>query len=502
MILLYRPSYIILVLSVLICDLTGCKSNSCKQLNNNISEALSDNRIASDESKELLEFIKDPGNEFTSNCSNLRAVNGQPDQVSLLTFIKNNRTYKKNQNEGKTPVVEGLTVETDKPLRAKLYLEASRSMFPYDNPNGQGKFKAAIQRLLTPFENEQPGQTKLAIVNDKVYDLTMSYSDFIGRSNLYAHESLPGDSSFTDFDLIFKQILKDLNEGEIAVLASDLIYSPRDKGASPAKIMEMGAGLMNTLFGPVANTTSLLVLQMSADYTGRYYSETARNWVEAPEQRPYYLCLMARNATMQRLLADAAHHNLEHLPGFRNFWFFSRTTLQAVPIYTVLFNDKSQKGKYRKHSDEVTDQDKTIHSLEKVTADPATNKLTIPIAVDLSKLYLPDAVKTNRGQYEITGPDGFQIQSITAFGSTPDEFKTTHKFLLTSNKPLNRERTVIISMRRTFPPAWVRESHTDNDAQPDIKTTFGLQNLLQGIERAYNAENQETYFTIEISLAP
>lgn len=498
MLFLYYKVRSALVLILLVYSLTSCKKDPCKQLNDQVSEALTDNRITADEAANFLKSIKDPKNEFKRNCSNLRADGGRPDQAALLAFIKNNRTYRKKQNEGETPVVEGLTIANAKPLRAKLYLEASRSMFPYDSPNGQGQFKKALDRLLSPFENAQPGQTKLAIVNDKVYDLNIGYSDFIGRSNLYAHETLLGDSSFTEFELIFRQILADIKKGEVAVLASDLIYSPRDKGASPTKIMEMGAGLMNNLFGPVADKTSLLILQMSADYTGRYYSETARAWVNGPNQRPYYLCLMAHNDTMQRLLADASHHDLEHLPGFRNFWFFSQATQRKAPIYTVL----PQKGQYQKHEDEVTDPDKTIHSLEKVAVDPVTKTLTIPVAVDLSKLYLPETVKTNPAQYEIIGPDGFQIKTITAFGSTPGEFNTTHKFLLTTNKLVNNERTVDISMRRTFPPSWVRKSHTDNDSNPDTETTFGLQSFLQGIERAYNPDNQQTYFTIKVSLAP
>ena len=481
----------------------SCGGDACQQLNSQIKDALDDGKITAAESGGLFLFVTDPGNELGKKCNQLRTADGQPDKAALLAFIKQNPTYRKlTLKTGQSPVVEGIVTTAEKPLRAKLYLEASASMFPYD---AGSKFKEAINDLISPFESKL-GQTKLAVVNDKVYDMGMSYTDFIGQPNLYAPTVRKGNPNYTDFNLIFNQILTDLSEGDIAVLASDLIYSPKNGvGVSAEKVMVEGQSLMRTVFSPVADNTSLLVLQLTADYRGKYFSETARKWVSAPNERPYYLCIMARNATMQRILADPSRYDLQHLPGFQNFWLFSKATQQEAPTYTVLLNDATKQGSYRQGKQSLKTRSATVHELEAVEADKISKSLTIPVAIDLSKLYLPEATKTDPGQYEVaTGPDGFRVSRIEAYGQTDGKAagpqQTTHKLVLTSAKPARNNRTLTISLRRTFPPRWVSNSHTTDDSQPDAQTTFGLQNLLTGIERAYNPTQQPTYFKLTIGL--
>ncbi len=504
--MVYYPFLLrILLFFGLFLGLAACGSDPCKILNGQIADALDDGSVSQTEADGLLAFVTDPGNELGKKCSQLRTADGQPDPTALLTFIKRNPTYwKLRQKTGQDPVVAGFGIASIKPLHAKLYLEASASMFPYDNSRGSGDFKRAIVNVLTPFENGQPGQTKLAVVNDKVYDLNMSFPDFIGQPNLYAPTVRQGDKNFTDFDLIFRQILTDLNEDDVAVLASDLIYSPKNKaGASTAKVMGMGESLMTNVFAGAADKTALLVVQLSTDFNGPYYSETAHKSVPSPGQRPYYLCIMARNATMQRILADPARYDMQHLPGFQNFWLFSRAMAQELPTYTVLPNDPAHKGNLRQSSDELKSRTKAIHAIE-AKPDVVTKTLVIPVAVDLSALHLPEATKTDPAQYEILGPDNCRVTQVTAYGKAEGKpagpQQTTHKLLLTSTKPARNNRTITIAMRRTFPPAWVTNSHANDDSQPDTETTFGLKNLLQGIEQAYNPTQQPTYFKLTLTL--
>ena len=51
--------------------------------------------------------------------------------------------------------------------------------------------------------------------------------------------------------------------------------------------------------------------------------------------------------------------------------------------------------------------------------------------------------------------------------------------------------------RRNFPPEWVEESNTIHDQSDKIPnfehTTYGIKNMLGGIDKAYNP-NQEEYF--------
>lgn len=386
-------------------------------------------------------------------------------------------------------------------LTAKLYLEASGSMFPYDAPTTNGEFKRAITQLLTPFENQQPGQTQLFVANDKVYDLDLSFNAFIKKGNLYDKASKKGNASYTDFDLIFGDILTNLNAGEVAVLASDLIYSPRNPaGISTQKVMNMGEELMTNAFGPYRKTHSVLVLQLEADFQGTYYPQTGGKPKSYSGPRPYYLVLMARNATMQQFLANRATHDFTRLPGFQNFYLFTDAAA-TTPFYTILVRDAAKKGNFSRNDDELKAGAKATHAIESIEADRVSKGLSVPVAVNFSTLYLPGSTLTDASQYSVEGKDNFRVSRATAYGETPGPQGTTHKLVLTTDKPTRSNRTATIRLRRSFPPRWVTNSHTETDTTPDAETTVGLQNLLRGIERAYNPTNQPYYCAMMISLA-
>jgi hypothetical protein len=104
---------------------------------------------------------------------------------------------------------------------------------------------------------------------------------------------------------------------------------------------------------------------------------------------------------------------------------------------------------------------------------------------------------TDKNQYVVEGKDNFRVTSIQPYTGTSG---TTHKLLLTTDKPARGDRTATIRLRRQFPPRWIANTSTTNDNPVDAGSTFGLQNLLQGVERAYNPTNQTEYFTLTINL--
>ncbi|RYF53462.1 MAG: hypothetical protein EOO39_40755, partial [Cytophagaceae bacterium] len=119
------------------------------------------------------------------------------------------------------------------------------------------------------------------------------------------------------------------------------------------------------------------------------------------------------------------------------------------------------------------------------------------VAVDLSSLRVPASLLTDASQYVVDGKDNFKVSAVQPYSGANG---TTHKLLLTTDKPARGERTATIRLRRQFPPRWIANTNTTNDASPDANSTFGIQNLLQGVERAYNPNNQTEYFTLTINL--
>ncbi|GAB3785433.1 hypothetical protein GCM10028818_47030 [Spirosoma horti] len=483
--------------------LSGCSSSGDK-LDDQISDALSnDNTLDVTEADALRVFIGQESKELGADKKTkaLLTPDGKIDESALAAYIKRNRTYRKLAKEGKEPTLSMAGAATSgKPLRLKVYLEASASMFPYDAPNGNGAFKRTINDVLTEFDAVNPGQGKLFVVNTEVNDLGLTLPQFFKQKDIFTVAKTKGKTTSTDFEGIFSEILRNTTGDDLSVLVSDLIYSdPTLAGMSAQKTLDAASSLLTTVFNPYASTHSMLVIKLTSDFDGTYYS-----WNNAKKpykgERPYYLCLIGRNETMQRLYQDQTYQTIrrfDQLPGYADSWFFGRDTKAITPFYSILVTDPAREGRFKRSGEEVRSHAKAIHALEDVQPDVADKNLTIPVAVDLSALRVPASLLTDASQYVVDGKDNFKVSAVQPYSGANG---TTHKLLLTSDKPARGERTATIRLRRQFPPRWIANTNTTNDASPDANSTFGIQNLLQGVERAYNPNNQTEYFTLTIEL--
>ncbi|WP_420151545.1 hypothetical protein [Spirosoma sp.] len=481
----------------------GC-SSSTDQLDDKISDALDDNTIDVAEADALRTFIGQESKVLGKDKKTAALItpDGEIDESALLAYVKRNRTYRKLAKDGKNPTVNlsGAAATSSKPLRLKLYLEASASMFPYDAPGGNGSFKRALNDVLTQFDAVNPNQGKLYVVNTEVNDLGLSLSQFFKEKNIFTVAKTKGKTTSTDFEKIFGDILQNTSGDELSVLVSDLIYSdPSLTGMSAQKTLDAASSLLTTVFNPYASTHSMLVIKLKADFDGTYYS-----WNNAKKkysgERPYYLCLIGRNETMQRLYQDATYQTIrrfDQLPGYSDSWFFGRDDKAITPFYSILVNDPSRKGRFKRSNEEIRSHAKAVHELTDVQPDVTDKSLAIPIAVDLSALRLPASLLTDASQYVVEGKDNFRVTSVQTYSGANG---TTHKLLISTAKPARGERSATIRLRRQFPPRWIANTTTTNDASPDANTTFGLENLLEGVERAYNPNNQTEYFTLKIKI--
>ena len=392
------------------------------------------------------------------------------------------------------------------PLHLRLYLESSASMFPYEAMGTDGKFNNSLQKLVGWFEGGKASSTQFYTVNDQVYPLGADVSGFIKSDNVFALTKGKGNPSYTDFQAIFKNILSDLPEGRISVLASDLIYS--DKFMKPGmanKNLDDIESLMQNVFAGSAKNTSLLIIKLSAGFNGKFFSTNGAKVYNG--QRPYYLCLLARHATMRALLTkdeNATLRRFDQLPGYQNQLFFGP---EQAPFYTVLLKDPAQKGRAVQESEEMMQKPKPayIHRLEDVESSPVGNELAVVVGVDLGGYALTEAVKTNPASYAVESVEGFTVKKVEAVTSG---FPYTHKLVLSTTKAHTggkRDVSVaLIAFRQDFPPTWVKQTGVSDDS--DVKkstfptTTFGFTNLVQGIENAYNPNRRPDHFRLTISL--
>ncbi|GAB3997402.1 hypothetical protein GCM10028807_42530 [Spirosoma daeguense] len=495
--------YLFIVLITSLGWMASC-SSPVGELDSQISEALTnDNKLDADEAKAIRAFLQKEAKELADEkkTAKLYTADGEVDDVALTAYIRKHIDYRKLAKEGDAPTIElaGAATST-KPVKLKLYLEASASMFPYDTPGGNGAFKRTLNDVLTQFDAINPGQGKLYVVNTEVNELGLSMSQFFKEKNIFTVAKTKGKTTSTDFEGIFTDILRNTSGDELSVLVSDLIYSdPSLTGMSAQKTLDAASSLLTTVFNPYASTHSMLVIKLKSDFNGTYYS-----WNNGKKpytgERPYYLCLIGRNETLQRLYQDQTYQNIrrfDQLPGFADSWFFGRDTKAVTPFYSIMVTDPARKGRFKRSDEEIRSHAKAIHALKDVQPDVADKSLTIPVAVDLSAMRLPASLLTDPSQYVVSGKDNFNVSAVQTYSGANG---TTHKLLLSTTKPARGDRSATIQLRRQFPPRWIANTTTTNDTSPDANSTFGLQNLLQGVERAYNPNNQTEYFTLKINL--
>ncbi len=133
-------------------------------MDSQISDALTnDNALDATEASAIRAFIAKEKKDLADDkkTAKLFTSSGAVNESALANYIKRNIDYRKLVKEGKTPAVALAGARaSSKPLRLKLYLEASASMFPYDAPGGNGLFKRALNEILTQFDAVNPGQGK------------------------------------------------------------------------------------------------------------------------------------------------------------------------------------------------------------------------------------------------------------------------------------------------------------------------------------------------------
>lgn len=389
-------------------------------------------------------------------------------------------------------------------IRVNFYLERSGSMVPYDAPQGDGSFKAAIVRLL----NALPGDGgRMFVVNSTITPYPRGIRQFVKDGDIFSSTKGMGDASYTDFGQIFDNILNKTKAGELSILVTDLIYSTRQMaGASPQKVFAEAQGMTASVFKDEVRRKSLLVVKMQGSYNGPYYAWNAPQAGTAYNgRRPYYIIVVGDNDIMARITQDDSYRTFSDfasLPGYENMYLFDTDDVYE-PYHSLLLAGKDVRGRFRP----ARGQDSRITDIDDVRPDKNSGDVQLELAVDLSRMLIDKDYLTDVRNYRIESDDPVTLKAIRPVGKddeTPRERKylgtATHIFVL--NIPqLSHTQEVDIKLLNRL-PGWVMQSNDDDDTTVEPATTFGLRYLMQGIYDSYarNAEGQPCYFELDLNL--
>lgn len=380
-------------------------------------------------------------------------------------------------------------------LSLSVYFERSGSMVPYDSSSGRGQLKKAVNDIINFFPFRE--NVSINIVNDSIYPYSGSIESFLQDRDIYASTAGVGNTAFTDFALIFNKILEAQPATDVAVLITDLIYSPANTaGVSTEKIFNEENSLATSIFKKYKNK-SVIVSRIMGDYNGKYYPYN-NNAFNYNGRRPFFVIAIADRRVIDRIATDPQYSHIIHPDNATHSFRFNQA--HADVSYTVIDDWAENMGRFRVSHDNPSE----LNSCE---GDRTTGRFTVAIAANLSTLGKDDEFLTNVDNYTLLSRNELtmKVERIT-----PDMITGNNKYYLEGNShiiTLSGKLTaahddVVIALRNEY-PQWVEQVSSVDDTNPATThfgdTTFGLNSFLSGIFNAF-ATGGDKYATISLKL--
>ena len=395
----------------------------------------------------------------------------------------------------KPPMTWDISVFSLKNLSLTIYFERSGSMTPYDTPGGGGQLKKAVNDLINFFPDRE--DVTINIVNDNIYPYNGTVDSFLQDRNIYESTNGTGDASYTDFKLIFEKIFQAQEPGNVSVLVTDLIYSPRNTAdVSVEKILNEENSVATAIFKTYKGK-SIIVNQLMGDYNGMYYPYNNAP-VSYNGKRPFYVIIVGDAATIDRMANDETYAKFLHPDGVKNTYRFNQA--QSHIDFNIVPDWDKNVGRFRISRDDPK-------KLTKCEGDRETGVMCFTIAANFKPLGKDDAFLTNTANYAVQSQAGFQIsvRPITAadINNNNRSYLEGMTHLITAQGKFKASPDELsITINNQF-PAWIVESSSASDTNPSVAgfatTTFGLDRFLKGIYDAF-APGNATYGKITVKL--
>lgn len=389
----------------------------------------------------------------------------------------------------------------------QVFLENSGSMDGY--VRGVTAFEDDIYKLLVDV-GYTADTLSLFYINSQPIPYPSGTESFVNRLEPDEFQQRGGNRSNSDLNQIFGEVLRRTSDERATLLISDFILS-LGKGNTEDLLNNQQTSVYNTFRRRLESQPfATYIVKMYSDFTGNYYDKDDRPVYLAGVRRPYYLWFAGPSATIQSLPTAL---KIEQLPGFAYSYTLLPTEEAASPFYTVLNNTYKQ-GSFR------TDRasagrgpagHRYVHGIEnaKATRRQDDGTFGFSVAVDLSTVAADNSYLLDPDNYQV---QGYQLDTIVALAQTDAlhprdqsmvEGKATH--VLAFSTTGNSYTDLQVALRKQT-PAWVEQTHTDDDTT--IKNddaghdqTFGFRYLVAGVEEAYRSVfGQNPYFTLEVSV--
>lgn len=399
--------------------------------------------------------------------------------------------------------------QTDDPSKKiiNIYIENSGSMFGF--VSGNTGFKNALTKLIVDLKhkNYKEENIKFHFINKKITPITIT-----GRIENYPI-SLSGsimrdfDSNDSNINDIYKQILENTSENVISILFSDCIYSVHqdirnDDVEGALRIWETRTvGVFNDAIK--TKELSTLLVQLTSDFTGNYYTKTNKPIYLNKQQIPYYITVIGEEKELNKFSF------VDKLDGFQNKLIFTTQDYSKNSFYSLVQTNEDN-GSYKPSRDRNSNAN-IVQSIESIRIPGrGDDRFIFSVAVDFSKLPVDENYLLQENNYTIDKGD-YKIASIFPYDKNIlkpsslvklEKNKETPTHIIVFESTSEKYSDLVFSLNKNV-PEWIYKWNTNDDS--DIRTnpnqTFGIKYLAEGIFEAYqNTSTNKDYITLTINI--
>jgi hypothetical protein len=371
-----------------------------------------------------------------------------------------------------------------------VFVETSGSMTGYLEADGSG-FISTVTSIITSIKSYR---SEGLINNLHLFYLGEATSegmqDFNKRLNASSFKTI--GKGVSDFDSFFDTVLNRVSEKEVAVLVSDMIFSPKDTKNIQNSLLNQRNGIMDK-FDTRLDSMPLatLLLKYNSRFTGKYFNNRGAP-AKIDASRPYYIIFIGKPAFIEALVRKVDFKSLE---GFEKIHLFNAP--ESKSRAKIIYSKKGTIGSF--------DFEKPATNLNVYNAKPANNVFQFPVAVDFSQMVADESFFIDKHNYHFSAQSSnYEVAGVSPVSPTDAQYKGyTHIILLKTDNLRSGSQQVELGLSNTL-PGWIHEANTDDDsdfkAAKDSAKTFGFTRLIEGVHNAYKNKYRSDLFHITITI--
>ena len=431
--------------------------------------------------------------------------------TSFLISCGNSDTQRKRGKKDNPPANLAATTSLNPDIKpvVNVYIENSASMDGY--VEGVTEFEQAIYNYLSDIKiSDFTDELNMFYINSQIIPHGSDIVDFIENLEPSTFRQRGGNRGTTDISNVFKAILAETKENDMAILITDGIFSPGRGIDAQQYLVNQQIGIKNTMaeYLKVLPNSAIVVYQLSSQFKGIYFNREDRP-TRIDAQRPYYIWVVGNVANIAMLKSlvpetkfkgSGIQHSFSLLPSIEKG--INYAILSSPKIGSFDRQTSSGGGCSRKKDD--ANPKTSIYNIKKETKGVHNGIFMFTIGIDLYQfsILLGDEYLMNTESYAILInklPNSDYL--IEMEHNTNPNTDYTHNMKLTTDKISFGDLDIML--QNNFPD-WVLEINDDegfdiyqNNA---MNKTFGIKYLVEGIYEAYQMRGNTFYSTMKFNL--